>query len=445
MYKKQTWIKRLMLILLIVLLSITSVNTNVETVAMAVDNGIPSGPITHYYQNQPYRIDMGCVYFGNYYQEDTNGDGVANENDSKTPIKWRVITYINNYAVLVSDKILDRIPYNENPTGIDIKWKECSLRKWLNIDFYNAAFSEEEKNCIQDNYLRFYDMVENSKCVMEKSKADMQNILLGNEPVIDEITDKVGIENTSTTNMSSRLYSNKLNNDRTIAYTYAPTAYAVGKGVASANSSCWVIGTETNVPHSAYSYLGEYEGNTDMYFGGIRTFTDLNEYLEEEKTCGVCPVICIDINSDKWTLADSVYKPNIPIHGRSVNKRPIPIRTPIPNQSVNKRPDLSKQIMCNKMTAFARYVTVNKVANYLTIKGKLSVSGAKVKIKVDKNPYKKAVVKGKRFCFKMKLKRSTYKWKYNTIIKATKKGYKSLNYPWKIDFSNSGGVVGLSF
>lgn len=28
-----------------------------------------------------------CVYFGNYWQEDTNGDGIANQNDEKQPIK----------------------------------------------------------------------------------------------------------------------------------------------------------------------------------------------------------------------------------------------------------------------------------------------------------------------------------------------------------------------
>ena len=33
-----------------------------------------------------------CIYFGNYWQEDTNGDGKANQSDAKTPIKWRVLS-----------------------------------------------------------------------------------------------------------------------------------------------------------------------------------------------------------------------------------------------------------------------------------------------------------------------------------------------------------------
>lgn len=29
-----------------------------------------------------------CVYFGNYWQNDTNGDGTADQQDDKEPIKW---------------------------------------------------------------------------------------------------------------------------------------------------------------------------------------------------------------------------------------------------------------------------------------------------------------------------------------------------------------------
>lgn len=29
-----------------------------------------------------------CVWFGNYWQEDTNKDGIADKNDEKKPIKW---------------------------------------------------------------------------------------------------------------------------------------------------------------------------------------------------------------------------------------------------------------------------------------------------------------------------------------------------------------------
>ena len=31
------------------------------------------------------------IWFGNYWQGDTNGDGKADKNDEKQPIKWRVL------------------------------------------------------------------------------------------------------------------------------------------------------------------------------------------------------------------------------------------------------------------------------------------------------------------------------------------------------------------
>ena len=33
-----------------------------------------------------------CVYFGNYIQKDTNGDGKVTDEDEKQPIKWRVLS-----------------------------------------------------------------------------------------------------------------------------------------------------------------------------------------------------------------------------------------------------------------------------------------------------------------------------------------------------------------
>lgn len=47
-----------------------------------------------------------CIYFGNYWQNDTNGDGVADQNDNKEPIKWRVLQISGNDAFYWLTKIL---------------------------------------------------------------------------------------------------------------------------------------------------------------------------------------------------------------------------------------------------------------------------------------------------------------------------------------------------
>ena len=71
-----------------------------------------------------------CIWFGNYWQEDTNGDGTADKNDAKTPIKWRVLSVDGDDAFLLADKNLDVQRYNDTYT--DVTWETCTMRSWLN-------------------------------------------------------------------------------------------------------------------------------------------------------------------------------------------------------------------------------------------------------------------------------------------------------------------------
>ena len=59
------------------------------------------------------------------------------------PIEWRVLDIEDGRALLVSKYLLDKRPYNE--TWTDVTWETCDLRKWLNADFYKAAFNDTEK------------------------------------------------------------------------------------------------------------------------------------------------------------------------------------------------------------------------------------------------------------------------------------------------------------
>ena len=45
-----------------------------------------------------------CVWFGSYWQEDTNGDGKADKNDAKQPIKWRVLSLDENQHSIILQK-----------------------------------------------------------------------------------------------------------------------------------------------------------------------------------------------------------------------------------------------------------------------------------------------------------------------------------------------------
>ena len=89
-----------------------------------------------------------CIYFGNYWQNDTNGDGKADQNDKKQPIKWRVLSVNGSDAFLLADQNLDAKPYNEEYT--DVTWATCTLRTWLNDTFLNTAFTSAEQAAIKN-------------------------------------------------------------------------------------------------------------------------------------------------------------------------------------------------------------------------------------------------------------------------------------------------------
>lgn len=126
--------------------------------------------------SNPRRIDgqvvWDAVYFGNYWQNDTNGDGVADTKDDKIPIKWRVLSVSGDDIFLLADKNLDCKEYNTLET--DVTWETCTLRSWLNgydsfanvanIDysfgnnnFIDNAFSSVEQLDIRKVDIKNYD------------------------------------------------------------------------------------------------------------------------------------------------------------------------------------------------------------------------------------------------------------------------------------------------
>lgn len=158
MKQHKTTLKRSIAILM-TLAMVLSLPTGITTSrqAQAADYGL-NNPTTD--SNGVTTWD--CVYFGNYWQNDTNGDGVADENDAKQPIKWRVLSVDGDDAFLLADQNLDAGSYNKSYT--DVTWETCTRRSWLNgygassnvdsIDyssdnFIDAAFTSAEKNVIR--------------------------------------------------------------------------------------------------------------------------------------------------------------------------------------------------------------------------------------------------------------------------------------------------------
>ncbi|MBR3307981.1 MAG: tetratricopeptide repeat protein [Lachnospiraceae bacterium] len=88
--------------------------------------------------------DEGYAVFGHYEQDGDEANGPE-------PIEWEILEDRGDSVLLISRYILDRQPYNSELT--DVTWESCSLRKWLNDDFMNAAFTPKEQGRIRTETL----------------------------------------------------------------------------------------------------------------------------------------------------------------------------------------------------------------------------------------------------------------------------------------------------
>ncbi len=79
------------------------------------------------------------LFLGAYEQDNNTSNG-------KEDIEWLVLEVKDGKALVISKYALDCQQYNTSDT--DVTWETCTLRKWLNNDFINSAFSADEKAMI---------------------------------------------------------------------------------------------------------------------------------------------------------------------------------------------------------------------------------------------------------------------------------------------------------
>ena len=75
------------------------------------------------------------VSFGSYEQDSDTSNG-------KEDMAWIVLEKKDDSVLMVSEKIIECKKYHE--VDEDVTWAECTLRNWLNNDFINIAFKENE-------------------------------------------------------------------------------------------------------------------------------------------------------------------------------------------------------------------------------------------------------------------------------------------------------------
>lgn len=195
MKKKTGNVKKIVLSLIVasMILSVQEIPVLAETETKTADvqeesgRPSPSNPVHHCtgLNDGTDTTDWSYVYFGSYPQEevlkeeltediaaasyDANGDawvdGTKYRRISKRDtnhgdyfgdetyryfkwkrIKWRVLKNDGNELFVMADQGLDCKNYND--TKDSVTWENCTLRNWLNSDFYNTAFSGNEQDAI---------------------------------------------------------------------------------------------------------------------------------------------------------------------------------------------------------------------------------------------------------------------------------------------------------
>ena len=93
-----------------------------------------------YYKEILMKANVGdTVSFGSYEQDNDISNG-------KEDVEWLVLEVKDGKVLLISKYALDCQQYDTSYTNVT--WETCTLRKWLNNGFVNAAFSDEEKAMI---------------------------------------------------------------------------------------------------------------------------------------------------------------------------------------------------------------------------------------------------------------------------------------------------------
>lgn len=83
------------------------------------------------------------ITFGTYEQDN-------DEENGKEAIEWKVLAKEENSVLVLSEKVIDCVPFNEELQE-GLIWEDSSIREWLDAEFISMAFSEKEAGRIAKN------------------------------------------------------------------------------------------------------------------------------------------------------------------------------------------------------------------------------------------------------------------------------------------------------
>ena len=268
--------------------------------------------------------EWDCIWFGNYWQEDTNGDGKADKNDKKTPIKWRVLSVDGDDVFLMADKNLDCQRYNDTYT--DVTWETCTMRSWLNG--YGAESNKDGKDYSGNNFL------DNAFSADEQSAIRTTNVVNHDNPEYgteggNDTTDKVYL--LSLDEVKNLSYGFGSHNSTSATRVAVNTAYTAGGGeVDGCMSSAGKAGAwwlRSSGYDSDYASCVDDDG-----------FVCADGYYVDNSDDGVRPALHLNlkassdaVSASSWSYAGSVTS----------NEEESETATPTPDGTATPTPDVT--------------------------------------------------------------------------------------------------------
>ena len=229
------------------------------------------------------------VLYGNYEQDTISSNG-------KEPIEWLVLAKKDDKILLLSKYILDNRKYNDVLENTN--WKKCTLRSWLNKEFYNTAFDSNEKKYIAEMLLDntdFYNYTENKLVIKDKV-----SLLSGYEA-----------------------YTYQIN---AFARRAKPTDYAISQGADPCSKDWWFY-EDSMEAHLGYDAWLLRSTSSDQG-AGVEEITMQGNYVSAlnyvNTKMGIRPVICVE---SRVTEIDV----NVSVDSTEFSK---PTTTPIPKPLV---------------------------------------------------------------------------------------------------------------
>ncbi|EHL66136.1 DUF6273 domain-containing protein [Cloacibacillus evryensis] len=249
------------------------------------------------------------VFFGSYPQDQLAS--AANSQD-KQPIEWRVLEVSGDKMLLLSEKILDAVPWHTTSQDLTVTWETSAIRAWLNGEnsgqFYNEAFSTQDRVAIVKSNVKNPTPTVPSDCASSGNDTQDNVFLLSREEAINsdygfssgETADALRQKKPTTYAYNNGVGFPHVGFSPTdfpdMKDTYAETSTSNGRGP-------WYLRTRGGNSWAARALMADMDGYCSDYSFGLIVFPgERKPYIS-----GAVPAIWIDTTKVDFTASGDQF------------------------------------------------------------------------------------------------------------------------------------------